>query len=82
MEDVVEKYNSGEIAEGSTVIGSGRVGDLWSDPTYNRIDELRYGNQKRTSKIVMDSRMTQQILCPISLTRTQGRIDQGKQPCI
>ena len=47
MEDVVEKYNSGEIAEGSTVICSGRVGDLWSDPTYNRIDELRYGNQKR-----------------------------------
>ena len=47
MEEVVEKYNSGEIAEGSTVICSGRVGDLWSDPTYNRIDELRYGNQKR-----------------------------------
>ena len=47
MEDVIEKYNSGEIAEGSTVICSGRVGDLWSDPTYNRIDELRYGNQKR-----------------------------------
>ena len=47
MEDVVEKYNSGEIAEGSTVICSGRVGDLWSDPTYNRIEELRYGNQKR-----------------------------------
>ena len=47
MEDVVKKYNSGEITEGSTVICSGRVGDLLSDPTYNRIDELRYGNQKR-----------------------------------
>ena len=47
MEDVVRKYNSGEIAEGSTVICDGRVGDLWSDPTYNRIDDLRYGNQKR-----------------------------------
>jgi hypothetical protein len=47
MEDVISKYNSGEIAEGSTVICSGRVGDLWSDPTYNRIDELRYGNQKQ-----------------------------------
>jgi hypothetical protein len=46
MEDVIEKYSSGEIAEGSTVICSGRVGDLWSDPTYNRINELRYGNQK------------------------------------
>lgn len=47
MEDVIYKYDSGEIAEGSTVICSGRVGDLWSDPTYNRIDELRYGNQKQ-----------------------------------
>jgi hypothetical protein len=47
MEDVIESYGQGEIAEGSTVICSGRVGDLWSDPTYNRIDELRYGNQKQ-----------------------------------
>lgn len=47
MEDVIESYGRGEIAEGSTVICSGRVGDLWSDPTYNRIDELRYGNQKQ-----------------------------------
>ena len=47
MEDVIYKYDSGEIAEGSTVICSGKVGDLWSDPTYNRIDELRYGNQKQ-----------------------------------
>jgi len=47
MEDVISKYISGKIAEGSTVICLGRVGDLWSDPTYNRIDELRYGNQKQ-----------------------------------
>jgi len=47
MEDIISKYHSGEIAEGSTVICSGRVGDYWSDPTYNRIDELRYGNQKQ-----------------------------------
>lgn len=47
MEDIIEKYSSGEIAEGSTVICSGRVGDLWSDPKYNRILELRYGNQKK-----------------------------------
>lgn len=47
MEDVIEKYNSGEISEGSTIICVGTVGDLWSDPTYNRIDQLRYGNQKR-----------------------------------
>jgi len=30
MEDVISKYISGEIAEGSTVICLGRVGDLWS----------------------------------------------------
>ena len=47
MEDVILKYDSGEIAEGSTVICSARVGNLWGDPTYNRIDELRYGNQKQ-----------------------------------
>jgi hypothetical protein len=46
MENIVEKYISGEISEGSTIICSGKVGDLWSDPTYNRINELRYVNQK------------------------------------
>lgn len=46
MEDVIHQYDMGEISEGSAVICSARVGDLYSDPTYNRIDELRYGNQK------------------------------------
>lgn len=43
LEDVLQQ----ELEEGSTVLCSARVGDLWSDPTYNRVDELRYGNQKR-----------------------------------
>lgn len=47
MEDVIDSYRKGEIAENSTVLCSGRVGEFWSDPTYNRIAELRYGNQKR-----------------------------------
>lgn len=46
MEDIIEKYNRGEIFESSTILCSGKVGDFWSDPTYNRIDELRYGNQR------------------------------------
>ena len=47
MEDIVIQYDRGEIADGGTIICSAKVGDLWSDPTYNRILELRYGNQKR-----------------------------------
>jgi len=47
MEDVISQYDRGEIPDGGTIICSARVGDLWSDPTYNRILELRYGNQKK-----------------------------------
>lgn len=47
MEDVIAQYDLGEIPDGGTIICSARVGDLWSDPTYNRILELRYGNQKK-----------------------------------
>lgn len=47
MEDVIAQYDRGEIPDGGTIICSARVGDLWSDPTYNRILELRYGNQKK-----------------------------------
>ena len=47
MEDVIAQYDHGEIPDGGTIICSARVGDLWSDPTYNRILELRYGNQKK-----------------------------------
>jgi len=47
MEDVISQYDRGEIPDGGTIICSARVGDLWSDPTYNRVLELRYGNQKK-----------------------------------
>jgi len=47
MENVIAQYDRGEIPDGGTIICSARVGDLWSDPTYNRILELRYGNQKK-----------------------------------
>ena len=49
MEEVIEKYKNGDpnYSAGSTVICIGKVGDLWSDPTYNRIAELRYNNQKK-----------------------------------
>jgi hypothetical protein len=47
MEDIIAQYDRGEIPDGGTIICSARVGDLWSDPTYNRILELRYGNQKK-----------------------------------
>jgi hypothetical protein len=47
MEDVIRSYSQGEIAESSTVLCVAKVGEFWSDPTYNRIDQLRYGNHKR-----------------------------------
>lgn len=47
MEDIIDQYDRGEIPDGGTYICEAKVGDLWSDPTYNRILELRYGNQKK-----------------------------------
>jgi len=47
MEDVIEQYKSGKLTAPSSVLCLARVGDLWSDPTYNRILELRYSNQKQ-----------------------------------
>lgn len=47
MEDIIAQYDRGEIPDGGTIICSAKVGDLWSDPTYNRILELRYGNNKK-----------------------------------
>ena len=47
MEDIIDQYDRGEIPDGGTYICEGKVGDLWSDPIYNRILELRYGNQKK-----------------------------------
>lgn len=52
MEGVIEKYknNDPEYVGGSTIICTAAVRDMWSDPTYNRIDALRYNNQKKHIK--------------------------------
>ena len=49
MEDVIERYKNNDptYSGGNTVICTAAVSDLWSDPTYNRIDALRYNNQKK-----------------------------------
>jgi len=47
MEDIIDQYDRGEIPDGGTYICEAKVGDLYSDPIYNRILELRYGNQKK-----------------------------------
>jgi hypothetical protein len=46
MEDVIEKYECGEITSGTYLV-SAKCGDLYTDPTYNRGDNLRYNNQKQ-----------------------------------
>jgi hypothetical protein len=46
MEDVIDQYESGEITSGTYLV-SARCGDLYTDPTYNRGDNLRYTNQKQ-----------------------------------
>jgi len=46
MEDVIKKYENGELSGNTTVICVARVRDLYSDSIYNRIENLRYGNQK------------------------------------
>jgi hypothetical protein len=46
MEDVIEKYERGEITSGTYLV-SAKCGDLYTDPTYNRGDNLRYNNQKQ-----------------------------------
>lgn len=47
MEDIIDQYDRGEIPDGGTYICEAKVGDLYSDPIYNRILELRYSNQKK-----------------------------------
>ena len=46
-EDVVAAYERGELNANQTYYCLARVRDLWSDPTYNRILELRYNNNKQ-----------------------------------
>jgi hypothetical protein len=46
MEDIIKDYEEGKISGNSAIICIGKVRDLWGDSRYNRIDSLRYGNQK------------------------------------
>ena len=48
MEDVIEDYEEGvNYVEEDMILCAARLSDLYSSPWYNRIRELRYGNQKR-----------------------------------
>ena len=48
MEDVIADYERGEkYSEEDIILCAARLSDLYSSPWYNRIRELRYGNQKR-----------------------------------
>jgi len=45
MEDVIKEYLFGDkYLGGENILVSARVGDLWSDPTYNRAEEINYNN--------------------------------------
>ena len=46
MEDVIKQYESGETTSGTYLVFA-RCSDLYTDPTYNRGDNLRYTNQKQ-----------------------------------
>ena len=46
MENLFKQYESGEIMSGTYLVFA-RCGDLYTDPTYNRGNNLRYTNQKQ-----------------------------------
>lgn len=50
LEDVKEAYLRGECEGVEGIHVSARIGDLMTDPEYNRGDNLRYGNQERDLK--------------------------------
>lgn len=50
MEDVIEAYFKGEYEGQDSVIVSARIGDILTDPEYNRGNQLKYGNQERDLK--------------------------------
>ena len=47
LEDVIEAHSKGEYEGVDSVHVSARIGDIMTDPEYNRGDNLRYGNQER-----------------------------------
>ena len=50
LEEALSRYSRGELTSQDILIVSARIGDLLSDPTYNRGNNLRYGNQSRDLK--------------------------------
>jgi|TARA_A100001391_G_C5044530_1_gene271776 hypothetical protein len=50
MEDILESRKGDSYTDDESIIVSARIGDLLSDPTYNRILELSYGNCERDIK--------------------------------
>jgi hypothetical protein len=45
MEDVIRDYLTGDkYLGGENIYVSARIGDLWGDPTYNRVEEINYHN--------------------------------------
>jgi len=47
LEEVIEKHSRGEYENVDSVHVSARIGDIMTDPQYNRGNNLRYGNQQR-----------------------------------
>ena len=47
LEDVIKAHSRGEYEGVDCVHVSARIGDIMTDPEYNRGDNLRYGNQER-----------------------------------
>ena len=47
LEDVIEAYSRGKHEGVDSIHVSARIGDIMTDPEYNRGDNLRYGNQER-----------------------------------
>ena len=46
-EDVIALYEKGDLTGEQTYYCLARVKDLWADPTYNRVLDIRFGNCKR-----------------------------------
>ena len=47
LEDVIEAHSRGKHEGVDSIHVSARIGDIMTDPEYNRGDNLRYGNQER-----------------------------------
>jgi hypothetical protein len=47
MEDVLEDKRRGLYTEKDSVVVAAKIGDLLSDPTYNRTEDISYGNCER-----------------------------------